>query len=57
MHEPLFYATVDKKDVAFYGDRKQYTVLEEELTPEISHEDSARKWRTGMKPEAALSGT
>lgn len=36
MHEPIFYGTIGKKDVPFYGDRKQYTTWNEELTPELA---------------------
>lgn len=28
-HEPIFYATYGKKDVNFYGDRREYTVWDE----------------------------
>jgi len=32
MHELIFYATIQKAKVKYYGDRKQYTVWKEEYT-------------------------
>jgi len=34
MHEPIFYATLEKKAAKFYGDRKQYTIWKEDYTDE-----------------------